>query len=328
MHKLRTGLLSSVALPVWDAPKDQGGGGADNGGNPNPPPEGADTQSQQKPAEEGGQNGSAAFDPAKAYSALDPDTRKWLDTKDFANDPSKLAKSAHELEKMLGSSIRVPGKDATAEERDAFLNKLGRPEKPDGYQFTPPKDLPEGLPYDATRANKLKTDLHTLGLTQSQAAAIHDMYVSEVTGMHAQTQQQSAAQIEARATTATEALEKEWGPIDGERARANFEMADRVFTSVPGGQDFLAELTSLGMVGPNKEVLSVPLAKMLSSLGGAIFAEDNVLRGKRDIVNNPFADGEHNNLTMQMKLVKEDPDQARSFIAAAGKKPEDFGLKA
>lgn len=318
-------VLNAIPQPLWAAEGAAAGGAAAGdtpaaGEQPGTPAAGGD-------GTVGDQNGSAAFNAGTAYAALDEDTRKWLQTKDLLNDPSKLAKSAFEQEKMLGGSIKLPGKDATQEERDAFYNKLGRPATPDAYEFKVPTDLPENLPYDGERAATLKKDLHSLGLTSTQAAAIHDMYVNEMVGSATGTVAAQQAAVAEQANAATDALVKRWGPLDSDTAQANFELADRVFTDVPGGQEFLAELQAKGFVGEGKVVLSEPIAVFMANLGGALFKEDSVLKGRMDVVGNPFSEGEHNNLTTQMNLVKEDPDRARSLIAAAGKKPSDFGLK-
>lgn len=321
-------VLNAIPLPLW-AGEDGGAGGPGTGDAGTPGA--ADTAGTQQPDGNGdkdSQNGSAAFDPGTAFANLDAGTREWLQKQGYDKDPAVLAAAAYEKEKLLGGTIKVPGKDATPEERDAFYNKLGRPAKAEDYAFTPPKDLPEDLPYDAARAGKLKTDLHALGLTNAQAAAIHDMYISEMTGLHGNQQSKQAEAIQARAEKATDELEALWGPVDGDKAKANFELAGRIFTDVPGGQELLTELQGLGLVGPNKEVLSAALAKTFAAMGGALFQEDQVLRGRKDAVANPFAEGKDFNLTKQMALVREDPDHARSLIAAAGKKPQDFGLKA
>lgn len=46
-----------------------------------------------------------------------------------------LAKSYAELETKLGSSIVKPGKEATAEEVDAFYQKIGKPTSAEGYDI-------------------------------------------------------------------------------------------------------------------------------------------------------------------------------------------------
>lgn len=263
-----------------------------------------------------------------AFAALDEDTRGWLQTKGLA-DVTSLAKSARESEKLLGGMVKLPGKDATPEERNAFLNKLGRPEKADGYQFTVPKDLPEGLPYDGDKAKAFMQEAHAQGLTQAQAQHFHDWYVKEQVGALGSMGEAQKAATQQKATAATEALVKEWGPLDGDTAQANFEIADKVFTQVPGGQDFLKELQGLGLVGEHKEILSVPIAKMLAAIGTALYTEDGVLRGKTDVIGNPFdKKGTSFNLTEAMRIAKDDPDRARSLITAGGGKPDEWGLKA
>jgi hypothetical protein len=318
-------VISATPQPLWEG---EGVDGAAPKGDTSNDVTKTDTSTADATGAKTDQNGSVSFDPATAYAALDEDTRNWLQTKGLDKDPAALAKSAREAERLIGDRVKIPGKDATQEERDAFLNKLGRPAKPEDYTFTVPKDLPENVPYDGERAKQLKTDLHKLGLTGEQASAIHDMYLTEITGILGGSAEHQAAQFREQAEKATEALVKRWGPLDGDTAKANFEIADRVFTDVPGGQELLADLKSKGFVGENKEVLSEALAVFLANIGNALFVEDSVLRGRNDEVGNPFADGEHFNLTKVMKIVKEDPDRAASLIAAAGKKPSDFGLKA
>lgn len=309
--------------PTW-APDEEGAGGAGAGG------EGAGKADTQNAGDGGAGDGGGSADAGAgtAFAALDEDTRGWLQTKGLTGVDA-LAKSARESEKLLGSMVKLPGKDATPEEREAFLNKLGRPEKVDGYQFTPPKDLPEGLPYDGDRAKAFAGVAHKLGITQEQAVGLHDWFMADsVNAFQGMGEAQKAA-MQQRGTAATEALVKEWGPLDGETAQANFEIADKVFTQVPGGQDFLNELKTLGVVGPNKEILSVPIAKMLAAIGTALYTEDGVLRGKTDVIGNPFDDkGASFNLTAAMKIAKEDPDRARSLITAAGSKPDAWGLGA
>lgn len=305
------------AGPVWDTANEgtNGNDGTDKGGQ---------EQGTLKPGDDGyvAPEGSDADKTGNAFAALDEDTRTWLQTKGVA-DVSTLAKSARESEKLLGSMVKLPGKDATPEEREAFLNKLGRPDKPEGYQFTAPKDLPKEMPYDGERATKLKTELHKIGLTSEQAQAIHDLYISDAVEGYKGAATRTQAQNTERATKATAEITKLWGPLDGDTAQANFELADRVFTEVPGGQELLAEVKALGLVGPNKEILSVPIAKFLAGIGGALLKEGDVLRGQADVVENPFADTT-SNITKQMQLVKQDPDRARSLIAAAGKNAKDF----
>jgi hypothetical protein len=313
--------------PVW-APDGEGDGGAAAAAAA-----AAEAAGGGEPKADGG--GAAddkgfVFDAGKAYEGLEADNLGWLQKNEaLLKDPKALAKHAFNQEKLLGNAIRIPGKDATPEEREAFLNKLGRPEKPDGYQFTVPKDLPEGLPYDGERAKAFAAKAHALGIPQDAAAGLHDWFMQDSVNAFKGMGEASAAAMQERGAAETEKLVKEWGPLEGDTARANFEIADKVFTQVPGGPEFLAELQSLKLVGPNKEILSAPVAKMLAALGTALYTEDGVLRGKADVIGNPFdKKGTSFNLTSAMQIAKEDPDRARSLITAAGGKPDEWGLKA
>lgn len=263
---------------------------------------------------------------ALAFTDEDKDIRDWV-TKTGFKAPKEIVKSAYEQQKLLGSSIRVPGKDATQEERDAFLNKLGRPAEAKDYAFEPPKDLPEDLPYDGERANEFRGVAHKLGLTGEQAKGLHDWFASKTVEDFKGLSGQKAEQAAAVAKSETDKLVKEWGPLDGEQMRTNLAQADKVLREV-GGDEVLAEFQRVGLIGSEGKVIqSAPIAKMLAKLGGALFTEDQVLRGRPDRLNNPFSEGKEFNVSAQMKLIKEDRDLALSFISAAGKKPSDFGLK-
>lgn len=308
---------TSWTQPLW-APEGVDGGTGDGGG------------SQEQGGSGDGQEGNGAFvfDAGKAFEGLEKDNLDWLQKNEkLLTDPKALAQHAFNQEKLLGNAIRVPKEDATLEERDAFLNKLGRPEKPEGYQFKAPEKMPEGMPYDGEFAAAFKTKAHELGLTAKQAQSLHDYWVEQSINGFTGATEKLHGEIKAKADSATADLVKLWGPLDGQTAKTNFEFANRVFTLAPGGNELLEELKGLGLVGPSKEVLSRPLATVLAAVGGALYAEDNVLRGDSERVANPFREGETFNLTSAMKIAKENPDEARSLIAAAGKKPEDFGLK-
>lgn len=263
--------------------------------------------------------------PADPFADLPGDTREWLKKREV-KDPLAAAKLAHDQAKLLGNAIRVPGKNATEEERNEFLNKLGRPAEAGGYEFKVPKDLPEEMPYDAERAGRFRDAAHKMGLSQEQAAGLHDWFASEMLGEFKTSGEKQMAQAVERAKAETDKLVKLWGPLDGQTARANLELADR-FINLAGGPAALAEMQRAGFIGPNKEILSEPLAVMFAKAGQAIFSEDSILKGRADQLNNPFADGEHFNMTTQSVMIKNDRDRAISLIYAAGKKPADFGLK-
>ena len=260
------------------------------------------------------------------FGAFDEATREWVTKRQF-KDVAAIAKTAYEQEKMLGNAIRVPGKDAKPEDVEAYLNKLGRPETADGYDFTVPKDLPETLPYDAERAPGFKALAHGLGLTAKQAAAIHDWAVGNAVDDFKSYSGKTEAERAETAKSETGKLEKLWGPLTGEQMKTNLAFADKFLKTV-GGEDALKEFQRVGLIGTEGNViLSAPIAAMMAKAGAALYTEDQVLTGKVDRLNNPFAEGSSFNVTAQMKIYKEDREQALAFIAAAGKKPSDFGLK-
>lgn len=269
----------------------------------------------------------SAFDVTTAFAGLDADNREWL-TKagyvvDGKFDAAKLAKQTFNQEKLLGNAIRIPGKDATQEERDAFLNKLGRPAKADEYKFELPKDLPAELPYDGEVAKAYASEAHKLGLTKEQATGLHDWFAKQQVETFKGYSGAQAAEKTGMAKAAVGELEKEWGPIDGETAKANLEFADRVLGEAD--PQTLIDLQKFGIIGPGKEIYSASLAKLFAKVGSALYKESGILRGNPSRIGNPF-EGE-GNLSEQMKVVKDDPAHALALITAAGKKPADFGLK-
>lgn len=281
-----------------------------------------------QPAKGDGEGTQPKQDANDPLAALDADTREWLKKSNLTGDPASLAKKAHEQAKLLGNAIRVPGKDAPQEEVDAFLNKLGRPDTPDKYEFAVPESLPEHLPYDAERATEFKSLAHKLGLTAKQAAAIHDWAteraVGDFNGQQAATEQRNAEIAKGE----TQKLEKLWGPLKGETARANLTFADRALTEA-GGQEAVEEFKRVGLIGgDDKVILSAPIATLFANIGRALYKEDGVLHGDASRLANPFEDGANFNLTRAMAVIREDRNIALAFIQAAGKKPEDFGLKA
>jgi hypothetical protein len=55
--------------------------------------------------------------------------------------PNDAVKSYSELEKSMGGRVKIPTDESSAEERNAFYQKTGRPDNPDGY--TP--EIPEAM---------------------------------------------------------------------------------------------------------------------------------------------------------------------------------------
>tara|TARA_R100001594_G_scaffold58437_2_gene92411 strand:+ start:4467 stop:5300 length:834 start_codon:yes stop_codon:yes gene_type:complete len=86
-----------------------------------------------------------------------------------------LAKGHVHLSRMQGSSINIPGEDATDEDRAEFYTKLGRPESSKDYELERP-DLPDDLPYDENAVKGFQDLAFELGLNNDQAKGIMQFY--------------------------------------------------------------------------------------------------------------------------------------------------------
>lgn len=120
----------------------------------------------------------------------DADLKGWAENKKFQT-PAEALRSYHSLEKMFGHdkagrTIVMPGENASQEERDAFFNRLGRPEAPDNYDL----ELPGDAPVDADFQKWFKGVAHKHGLTAAQAKALAAEYMPYAAGRGELSQQE------------------------------------------------------------------------------------------------------------------------------------------
>ncbi len=108
-----------------------------------------------------------------------------------------ITKSYLELSGKLGSSIQIPGKDATVEQKAAFFKQLGRPESADKYGFKQEHD----------GAKSFAKIAHEVGLSDDQAKALYQHF--ENSGADAVKARQAMMQKQ-QVDTET-ALKKEYG---------------------------------------------------------------------------------------------------------------------
>ncbi len=117
-----------------------------------------------------------------------------------------LAKSYLELEKRLGASVVIPGKDASKDDWDAFYKRLGRPESQDEYELDRVY-LPDGVSRQDDGESAFKKMAYDLGLTKDQAKKLfkyaNDQALSGVSTLK--------KQMETRKREAAEGLKKTWG---------------------------------------------------------------------------------------------------------------------
>jgi len=101
-----------------------------------------------------------------------PDDIKSDETLGRFEDVGALAKSYLEARTMIGSdTVKIPGTNATDDERSAFYSKLGRPDQADGYTM-PTEGMPEDFEIDDLRLGKMRDAAHAVGISEQQFAAL------------------------------------------------------------------------------------------------------------------------------------------------------------
>lgn len=186
-------------------------------------------------------------------------------------DIESLAKSYINAQRMLGSSVRIPGEDAGKEQLDAFyaklskipgvaridgddksdlFAKLGRPESPENYKI----DLPEGVEIaDPELLGDFRKLSHELGLTQEQ--------VSKIAEFDLQREVARAEAMDRARTSAESELRSLWGADFNNRMEGAKATARVLSEQFP---DAMQELIH-GPAGNNPAFLSI-----LSQLGSAL----------------------------------------------------------
>ncbi len=159
-----------------------------------------------------------------------------------------------DLKVSSDNSITIPGEGASDEDRAVFLNKLGRPEKPEGYGLDKP-ELPEGMPYSDEAVQAYRGLAHQVGLNDSQAKSLFELHNKmAIESFKADNEARQKAQNEA-----VEGLKKDWG--DG--YDANIELAKRALKKFGG--DNLTKFLDESGAGDNASVL-----KAFHAIGEAI----------------------------------------------------------
>ena len=183
--------------------------------------------------------------------------------------PAEVVKSYAELEKRLGRSVTLPGRDADEGEIAAFYARLGRPETPEGYDlrgFTPPQ--PFG--WAPQLQDAMVAEMHAAGLNGAQVRRLIDRYArlrhERLTGVEADTRREVAKVRE----DAEAAMRRDWG-ADYDATLARARRAMRHFGG--DGLDALMEETGLG---------NDPAVLRAFACIGREMAEDGLLAGGGD----------------------------------------------
>lgn len=165
-------------------------------------------------------------------SALPDDLKNHEFVKDYSK-PGDAIRDFVNLKQEAASMLKVPGKDATDEQRAAFYNALGRPESPDKYTIGKPEGLPDYVPYSQENEAAFRTLVHETGLSDSQAQKLNQWYWNTV---------KSEVETEQNATNeAINKLKDEW---KGDTFKVNTEKAARAFKKF-GGEEAASFLESI-----------------------------------------------------------------------------------
>jgi hypothetical protein len=99
-------------------------------------------------------------------------------------DIAAVAESYVHAQKLVGGSIRVPGKDAKPEEKTAFTTKvyeaLGRPASHDKYTVKAPGAAELGINWDEKRQGAILETAHKLGLSNEGAQSLVDFVADQL----------------------------------------------------------------------------------------------------------------------------------------------------
>jgi hypothetical protein len=185
------------------------------------------------------------------------------DTLGKFEDVGSLGKSYLELQKMVGSRIKVPSEESTEEEINDFYTKVGRPEAPDKYAV----NIPEDSGYDKELVGQFYDVAYKNGLSNSQAQAAIEFYNHINTDMGIN---QEAVMQQSKVDSET-ALKKEWGPTEYSK---NLAISRKAFNRF--ADDDLKQFVEGNGMSNN-----VAMIKFLHKIGSA-FSEPDMAGSGRD----------------------------------------------
>lgn len=97
----------------------------------------------------------------------------------FAGKPlSEVLKASAEAQKLIGKSIQLPADENDTEGWNRLYKHMGRPEKAEAYEYTPPES--ETVVWNKQTLAAFKKKAHEAGLSQKQAKAILDWQATDV----------------------------------------------------------------------------------------------------------------------------------------------------
>lgn len=280
-------------------------------------------------APNGGDPNGSKIAPVDPFAGLDTGIREWLGTAGLKlDDPVKLvtdlSTKTRAAESLIGKSVQLPAADAKPEDILKVFRRLGAPDKPDGYTLSLPEGVAENV-LDADFGTKFKAAAVDAGLTPTQAKGIYDFIAK---GTAEQLQAVVASQEEA-AVKATENLTRAFGgPVESEPFKGALQLVSRAINGL-GGEKLANALKAKGILSAEGNILDDTIAVAFHEIGKRYFTEGGFVAGDGGSGgDNPFqGPADKLNWTVVHKTIKADRPRALALIAAAGKKPGDFGLQ-
>lgn len=285
---------------------------------------GKDT-AQKSTASDDGSSGSVGW-----LSGLDTDTQELAKARGWDKGTGdevlpKVVQSYRELSGKLGKSISVPADDAPPEEKERFFTAIGRPEKPEDYEFKLPDEYPEGLPYDKEFADNFRGVFHEAGVPKTMADKLHGAFALQMAAMA----QANVEAVKTKVEGTHDALVKDWGPVESDTFKANKSYMDTAVDKLGLTEAFKAN----GIMLDDGSWTDPAVAQAMKTIGESMFKED-VLEGdatggsgggknpwKADQLNTK----EQGRLIQQAKAgSKADRQKVAKLIQAAGKNPYSY----
>jgi hypothetical protein len=131
----------------------------------------------------------------------DPNVSKYKTAEEFARGHQSVVK-------LVGQKgVIIPKDDAPQAEKDAFLNTLGRPEKPEGYKFAPVEGLHPSIKVTPESEAWYRGLAHKAGLTQAQADMVNSEYMKATNAAIMQREEAETKEMQSAET----ALRQKWG---------------------------------------------------------------------------------------------------------------------
>jgi len=259
--------------------------GAGDGGSGSPPTSG-----------QGGSGGTSPF-----ASVQDASLRQWAEGKGWKGLDDVL-KSGKEAETLISQRPQAPKLVADPKE----------------YTFKAP-DNAKDIGYSDEFAGWYRNAAFKSKMPADTAAALHDEFVgyAAAAGQAAAKAHQDALQKSIKDSAG--ALEAAWGAEGTPTYKRNMELAQRsVRMADKGLMDELRAVGALTQIEGKDYVTKPALFKLLAQMGEGMYSEDTPENGGDGNGVNPFAD-ETQDMAMQGRLMKTDPDRAELLIKAAGK---------